>query len=70
MLRNFLMQSILIEIMFIRFCFVVALDPRLFIVHVFVFHSQDSDNWEKNIVDFELRQLLRDQSNVNSFHLM
>ena len=28
MLRNFLMQSILIEIMFIRFCFVVALDPR------------------------------------------
>ena len=45
MLRNFLMQSILIEIMFLRFCFVVALDPKSF--HVFVFHSQDSDNWEK-----------------------
>ena len=44
MLRNFLMQSILIEIMFIRFCFV---DPRSTPFHVFVFHSQDSDNWEK-----------------------
>ena len=65
MLRNFFMQLILIEIMFIRFCFVVALDPRSTSFHVFVFHSQDSDNW-----DFELRQLLRDQSNINSFHLM